>query len=220
MTARTEPSTPDSANGSARPRFGGAGPALVGQRLRDERERQNIGVRSLAGRLGVSASLISQVERGKVMPSVGTLYAIVRELGLSMDTLFVDNSSDRGGAAAEYSGPVQRRDTRKTLRLASGVRWERLTATPDSRVAFNYLFYEVGAESCPADALVRHDGREYGYVLEGRLGVTIDYESYELSPGDSVSYHSNHPHRLWNAGTVAAVAIWCIVGRQGDDHVP
>src|SRR3954471_8642849 len=79
-----------------------ATPAAVGQRLRDERQRQRIGLRELARRVGVSASLISQIELGRATPSVGTLYTIVNELNLSLDELFFDETqpaSPRGAAA-------------------------------------------------------------------------------------------------------------------------
>ena len=57
-------------------------------RLRAQRERLGLTLREVARRIGVSASLISQIERDKVNPSVSTLYALVRELGLSMGDLF------------------------------------------------------------------------------------------------------------------------------------
>ena len=53
----------------------------VGQRLRAERERQGVSLRSLAKRLAISPSALSQIETGRSRPSVGTLYAIVHELG-------------------------------------------------------------------------------------------------------------------------------------------
>jgi transcriptional regulator with XRE-family HTH domain len=195
-----------------------AEPPMLGQRLRAERERQSIGLRTLAKRVGVSASLISQVERGKVMPSVGTLYSIVRELSLSMDDLFLEEHGAGPGPSGR-EGPVQRHDTRKTLYLASGVRWERLTPAPVPDLDFQYAIYEVGAESCPADSLMRHDGKEYGYVVRGRLGVTIGYDSYELGVGDSISFASTTPHRLWNLGDEPAEAIWLVVGRESDSRV-
>lgn len=195
-----------------------AEPALLGQRLRDARERQRVGLRTLAKHVGVSPSLISQVERGRVMPSVATLYSIVTELGLSLDELFLDENG-RSERHRDPEGPVQRHDSRKTLQLASGVRWERLTPQHETDLDFQYARYEVGAESCPAESLMRHGGKEYGYVVEGKLGVTIGYESYELEPGDSVSFQSTLPHRLWNAGKVPAVAIWLVVGRDSDHRV-
>ena len=96
------PSACEMANGG-RPQVEVQGPNLVGPRLRVERERQRIGLRELARRVNVSASLISQVELGKATPSVGTLYAIVNELGMSLDELFFDS----GGAPAD-DYPIRR----------------------------------------------------------------------------------------------------------------
>jgi transcriptional regulator with XRE-family HTH domain len=195
------------------------GPPLLGRRLREAREEQGIGLRTLAKRLSVSASLISQVERGKVMPSVGTLYAIVRELDISMDDLFYDGPAAKGRPQREeYSGPVQRSDVRDVIYLASGVRWERLSVEPDPDLDFQIVTYDVGAESCPSDALMTHEGKEFGYVLEGRLMMTIGDESYELVPGDSVSFTSTTPHRLANVGTEPMLAIWVVIGRERDSR--
>jgi transcriptional regulator with XRE-family HTH domain len=183
--------------------------------MRTAREAQKIGVRALAKRVGVSASLISQVERGKVMPSVGTLYAVVRELDISMDDLFATNGVD-AQAEPEGEGPVLRNDRRKTIYLASGVRWERLTLEPDPDLDFQLATYDIGAESCPPDALMTHGGREYGYVLSGRLEVTIADETFSLGSGDSISFSSTEPHRLANAGSEPAETIWLVTSRDRD----
>jgi transcriptional regulator with XRE-family HTH domain len=182
-------------------------------------------LRELARRVGVSPSLVSQIERGLVMPSVGTLWSIATELGLVMDELF--RVAERRPPSPEQEpspepepsrGPVQRRHDRKRIRLAGGVLWERLTAQSDDDVEFLYVTYEAGAESCPEDSLFRHGGKEYAYILSGRLGVQIGFEKYELGPGDSVSFNSQIPHRLWAIGTEAAVAIWAIVNRRDDSR--
>src|SRR5689334_25034502 len=60
----------------------------IGSRLREERERQGLSLRKLAGRLDISPSALSQIETGRSRPSVSTLYAIVSELGISFDELF------------------------------------------------------------------------------------------------------------------------------------
>ena len=69
----------------------------VGQRLRSERERHGVSLRELARRLEISPSALSQIETGRSRPSVGTLYAIVSELDMSLDELF---GSQRTAAAA------------------------------------------------------------------------------------------------------------------------
>jgi transcriptional regulator with XRE-family HTH domain len=218
-------------------------PITLGTRLRTEREQKGVALRELARRIGVSPSLISQIERGLVTPSVGTLYAFATELGIELDTLFRDapfNKTkqaaplDAPGAASVAdqlagsapmvadlgasppSGHVQRKDSRKCIRLAGGVEWERLTAQSDEHVEFLLVRYEVGAESCPEQSLLRHGGKEYAFVMSGRMGVQIGFETYELTAGDSMSFNSQIPHRLWTIGNDPVVAIWTIVNRTND----
>ena len=198
--------------------------AVLGAKLRAERERRGITVREMARRVDVSASLVSQIERGLVTPSVGTLWSMTAELGLAMDGLFIDTEH---GDAAEPSpraaprrsrGVVQHGHDRQHIRLAGGVVWERLTAQADDEVEFLYVRYEAGAESCPENSFFRHGGKEYAYILEGRLGLQIGFERYELSPGDSVSFESHNPHRLWAIGDKPAIAIWVIIDRTNDNR--
>src|ERR671937_1419277 len=85
-----------------------AEPAHIGSRLRAQRERLGVTLREAARRVGVSASLISQIERDKVNPSVSTLYALVRELGLTMGDLFAGDDGAAPGtpsASAASAGP-------------------------------------------------------------------------------------------------------------------
>jgi transcriptional regulator with XRE-family HTH domain len=197
----------------------------IGPRLRQAREHKNMSVRGLARYVGVSPSLVSQIERGRVMPSVGTLYSIANELGLVVDDLFTGAQPRRTASgktemtAADVVNPVLKTAQRKTIKLADGVRWERLTPTPDKDVEFLVVVYDVGAESCPKDALIRHGGKEYAYVLSGRLGIKIGFEEFELATGDSIAFDAQMPHRLWTIGKEPAEAIWVVLNRHGDNRV-
>jgi transcriptional regulator with XRE-family HTH domain len=195
----------------------------VPRRLRAERERQGISVRELARRLQLSPSAISQIERGVARPSVATLYAIVAELGLSLDELFARGSescgreSRRAGGAADSPTahrPVVAQADRVAIELGTGVRWERLTAESDPEVDFLHVVYEVGGSSSPDDTMMRHPGREYGLVLSGSLEVTIQFDTYRLEAGDSISFDSTIPHRLRNAGDQPMVGVWIVIGRR------
>lgn len=223
-------------------------PTPVGEGLRVHREEARMSLRELARQVGVSPSLISQIEHGKATPSVGTLYAIVSTLGVSLDELFFDGP--RGNAAAPEAipgetgamadhhadtgnerlpsshwqapseGPVLRAANRLSLTLATGVRWERLTADHDPGVEFLRCTYPVGGESCPVDDLMTHSGNEYGIVLSGHCAATVGEETYELDTGDSIAFDSRTPHRIWNRGdSEPMVAIWTVVGRDGDPRV-
>src|SRR5580765_6658453 len=85
--------------------------SAIGPKLRQARERKNMSVRGLARYVGVSPSLVSQIERGRVMPSVGTLYSIANELGLVVDDLFggiqtKSKTRERSEVAADLTDPV------------------------------------------------------------------------------------------------------------------
>jgi transcriptional regulator with XRE-family HTH domain len=195
----------------------------LGSRLREERERARISQRELARRLGVSASLISQIESGQSKPSVSTLYAIVTELDVSLDDVFRihdDELSIAAAVGAESDGavvarPVVHPTERHVVELDSGVIWERLTSHEHEDVDFLHVIYDVGGSSASDERLMRHPGREYGYVLSGRLGVQLGFERHELGPGDSIAFDSTTPHRLWNLGDEAVHGIWFVVGRDG-----
>jgi transcriptional regulator with XRE-family HTH domain len=198
--------------------------SAIGSRLRANRTMRHLTLRELARRVGVSPSLISQIETGRSQPSVGTLYAIATELEVSVDDLLFDGddtrSDRRPGSAARddqgpsSAGPVQRSHNRRAISLDSGVRWERLTTQHDDDVEFLDVVYDVGGASSAAESLTRHAGREYGIVLSGRLGVTLVFEEHVLEPGDSISFASTTPHRLANVGDEPVHAIWCVVGRD------
>lgn len=206
----------------------------MGDRLRAARRSRSLSLRELAERLGVSSSLISQVETGRASPSVSTLYAIANELDISLDALLFNGRTQAGRSGSPPAdpdpararravlpgGPVQRADGRKQIRLASGVIWERLTTASDPDLDFIYVVYEVGGASGPASAFQRHAGHEWGYVLSGTLSVTIGFDEYQLEPGDSVSFDSMVPHRLANLGEQPVHGIWFVMGRHAEHGAP
>ena len=73
----------------------------VGAELRRVRAEKKLSLRSVASAVGVSASLLSQVETGKTQPSVSTLYALVSHLGISLDGIM-------SGTAGPSTGPVEK----------------------------------------------------------------------------------------------------------------
>jgi transcriptional regulator with XRE-family HTH domain len=198
--------------------------STLGPRLRAIRLARKIGLRELARRLGLSPSSISQIETGKMQPSVRTLYAFAEELGVTVDeVLFAPNalttiaSSQEAEKTAESSGPglaVQRAEGRPAISLNSGVTWERLMFWADEDVEFIEATYEPGGASAPPDALVRHNGHEFGHVLSGTLRVVVGFDEFILGPGDSMTFPSSTPHRLYNDGDETVRAIWVVRGRR------
>jgi len=201
----------------------------VGERLREERLRRGVSVRSLARDLGVSASLISQIETGKSQPSVGTLYAITTALDISVEDVFEPPSPGEVGSGAQPAapttvlealgsqrgqrvGPLVTPSTRQVLQLDSGVTWERLGQLPRTHVDFLLITYEPGGMSSSSGRLMRHPGAEYGYLISGELVLTLGFDELRLTPGDAISFESTTPHRYQNGGTEPAVGIWFVAG--------
>jgi transcriptional regulator with XRE-family HTH domain/mannose-6-phosphate isomerase-like protein (cupin superfamily) len=205
----------------------------LGPRLRLAREERQLSVRELARRIGCSASLISQIERGVSVPSVGVLYSLATELDSSLDHLLfgaevrrpsVPSASGASGASGAFgpagrepasvaAGPgiVQRGGCRSIIDLASGVRWERLTPGADPMTDFLEVVYSPGGHSTDERRPLRHDGHEYGLIISGTLQANVGFESYELGSGDSIAFDSSIPHEYLNKTGEPVHAIWVVV---------
>jgi transcriptional regulator with XRE-family HTH domain len=193
----------------------------LGAAIRAAREARGLSLRALARRVNVSPSVVSQMERGKANPSVGTLYALVSELGVSLNELL-----GRPGSAVRLLSPeswpridkaVVRVEERGRVQM-SGVVWERLTAD-DPFVDFLHVEYAPGSASCPPEDMVRHGGREYGVIVTGRLEVQVGFETFSLGPGDSIHFDSSTPHRLSNPHDEPCAAVWFVLARRDDTRV-
>jgi len=204
-------------------------PFDLGARLRAIRLRHGVGLRELARRLELSPSSISQIETGKIQPSVRTLYAFASEFGVPVDdVLFGDDPialSQHPGTATVFSvapeaaaGPgvtIQRAHERPAITLNSGVTWERLMFWAEDDVEFIEATYEPGGASSTDGQLVRHSGQEFGCVLSGTLHVVVGFEEFVLKEGDSISFPSSTPHLLKNESDEPARAIWVVRDRRG-----
>ncbi len=204
-----------------------AATARIGDRVAAARGARGLTVSEVARRVGVSASAISQIERGQSRPSVGTLFALARALNVAVDAFFdsddppvtSDGATPPAAPAAESVpiAPPSRKhhpyfvasSERATLDIKGGVRWERLTPTALDGLDFLELVYAPGAESDPE--LYRHPGIEMVLLLDGRLDIFVGFERHELHPGDSIAFPSSIPHRYVNPLDKLARAVTVIV---------
>lgn len=203
----------------------------LGAELRRVRESKKLSLRAVASAVGVSASLLSQVETGKTQPSVSTLYALVNHLGISLDALMgtsrvmtsplangnvssVGSAPEPSSADRRSDSVVQRREDNPVIEMENGVTWERLSVG-DSAIADPLIVtYAPSASSSVEGKLMRHAALEYGVLLEGRLTLRIDFDSYDLEPGDSFCFDANRPHLYINSGETPARGIWFVIGRR------
>lgn len=191
--------------------------------LTERRRASSMSMSELGRKVGVSPSMISQIERGQTLPSVGTLFALAAALGVTVDAFLSppDGEPEEEPAApsdqpapqppptgaaeeavegipapARESMYVVRHDQRASVPIRGGVTWERLTPRSLENVEFLELEYAPYAES--DDQLYRHPGIEMVLVLEGRFEIHIGFETYALEEGDSMLFPSSLPHRYVN----------------------
>ena len=204
----------------------------MGARIRQARLERGVSLRGLAREIGVSASLVSQIETGKSQPSVSTLYAITTALALSVESLFdasqdtVRESLSVVGATVTHAlaafaadpgrriGPLVGTGERETIELDSGVMWERLGHVPGTDADFLLVTYRPGGSSSSSGGLMRHAGTEYGYLTGGELVLTLGFDEHVLRPGDAVCFESTTPHRYRNDSAEPAVGVWFVVSQS------
>jgi transcriptional regulator with XRE-family HTH domain len=186
----------------------------LGPRLREARLRRGLSVRALAQGAGVSAGFISQVEGGRTQPSVATLYAVGSVLEVSLDELL---GIEDGGARAvarspgPVAGPVQRAGDNPVLQMAEGVTWERLASPAHRGIQALLVTYQPGARSSTDGRLMRHNGFEHAYVTEGEITLVLEFDTFVVGRGDSVSFEATRPHLVRNDGRVPARGVWFVV---------
>lgn len=199
----------------------------LGRELRRIRASRKLSIREVASAIGVSASLLSQVETGKTQPSVSTLYALVNYLGISLDGLIATRQAasppfERSSSAAmsetsrrrRSDSVVQRRKDNPIIEMENGVTWERLAVGASSVADPLIVTYRPKGSSSMEGKMMRHAGLEYGVLIEGRLTLHIGFEAYDLSPGDSFCLDSNRPHLYLNQSDQPARGIWFFIGRR------
>jgi mannose-6-phosphate isomerase-like protein (cupin superfamily) len=155
-----------------------------------------LSLRDLAERTGVSAPMLSQVERGETSPTLSVAARIAGGLDLSLSQLL---RLDEGGAVTVI---------RAGARAAGGARarghsYEVLTPSrPGQRAEVSLHVLKPGAHTAGADDPPMHEpgARETAVVLEGALTLHCDGEAHELTEGDSITFDSDLPHRFENPG--------------------
>ena len=173
----------------------------LGARIRRLRRSNDLTLRELAQRAGVTESFLSQVERGVASPSVASLQRIARGLGLSIAQFF---SSD-GGAGRFVRAGQRRRISYPGL----GAVDEFLTPAMATRLQLILSTVEPGGGT--GDEPYAHNSdEEVLVVLDGELDLWVADEHYHLAEGDAITYSSRLPHRNVNRGPTPARLLFCI----------
>jgi transcriptional regulator with XRE-family HTH domain len=177
----------------------------IGQKIRELRMHRGMKLKELSEKVGVTASFLSQVERGVAVPSIGSLKKISDAFGISITSFFGEKDEEK--VTHEFS-PVVKKNQRKILHPSPGVTYHLLSKNLQGKIEFLIAIYEAGADTGPTP--YTHRGEECALVLKGRLEIQIGSSAYTLEKDDSITFSCEIPHRVKNPGKVQAVSIWCI----------
>src|SRR3954467_8793055 len=172
-------------------------PAPIGPRIRALRDAGGLSLRDLAEGSGVSAPMLSQVERGETSPTLAVAERIAKGLDLRLSQLL---RLDEGGQVA-----IVRCDERRPGHsdAAAGHSAEILTPPlPGQRAELSRHVLSAGASTGgPGDPPMHEPGsRETALVQAGRVVLHIDGERHELAEGDCVTFDADLPHHFENPG--------------------
>jgi transcriptional regulator with XRE-family HTH domain len=179
-------------------------PAPIGPRIRALRDAGGLSLRDLAERSGVSAPMLSQVERGETSPTLAVAARIAHGLDLRLSQLL---RLDEGGQVAIVRAGERRPGTSDP---ASGHRAEILTPPlPGQRAELSRHVLGAGAMTGgPGDPPMHEPGsRESALVQDGRVALVIDGERHELAAGDCVTFDADLPHHFENPGSADAILL-------------
>ena len=175
--------------------------AALGDRVRSLREAMDLSLRDLAERSGVSAPMLSQVERGETSPTLAVAEKIAAGLELTLSQLLRLDE--------EEHVVVVRQRQRRTRRRRGHTVEELTPPLPGQRADVSEHTLAPGSATGGPDDPPMHEpgSRETAVVLEGAVELFIDGQRHELGEGDSVTFDADLPHHFENNETTQARLI-------------
>ena len=171
-----------------------------GQRIREIRLARRLTLAQVAAEAGLTASFVSQFERGKTNAAIGTLRRLCLALSIPLAELFADDADPPWPA-------VLRAEERPRLAAGAGVEKFVLTRPPLQHVEVYVATFAPGAGT--GDAAYAHgDSLEVFVVLAGQVELQLAGSVHRMGPRDSVEYRSSMPHRVVNVGRSTAEVMW------------
>lgn len=164
--------------------------------LKFRRKELGLTLHEVARRSGLSPAFISLAERHKAVPSIVSLIALARALEVGIDYFLTPPKI----------GKILRRASEPEIfPMDSPVTYVRLSAGHRGQMMDSFIFTIPTGPTFPR---VHRDGESFYYVLKGRLHFEVDDDVYELGPGDSLHFNSQHRYNMQNRGNADVQVLW------------
>lgn len=172
----------------------------LGARIREFRMARQLTLRELAGRAATSAGFLSQLERGQVNASVGTLRRLCEELGITLPDLFTDHHA--------HGARILRKRDRPEIHVSETSAKYLLSQKPLRNLEVYVAEFAPGGGA--GDAYVHNDSQEILLVIAGSIVLELDGVMHHLDAGDSAEYRTSVPHTVHNHSAERAELLWIV----------
>lgn len=171
----------------------------IGERIRYFRQLRGITLKGMAEKVGITPSMLSQIERDLANPSLNTLRMISVVLGIPLFRIFMDDATSNAN--------VVHPENRKHI-IDNGVEYELLTPNLSFTMEFCQLKLQSGCST--ANSAMSHKGEEVALVQKGTFSLSLDGVNYVLHEGDSILIPSQAKHVWTNVGKETAELVFAV----------
>ncbi|OJF17815.1 MAG: hypothetical protein A6D91_03145 [Bacillaceae bacterium G1] len=186
-----------------------------GEMIRNLRLAKGLTINEVAQKAGLTASFISQFERGRTQASIASIQKITQAIGIRLSDLFNDETAMASEMPASFGSDgstkpiVVRKSERKVMAYPEPEKTVKYLLTGlEGKFEVIYSLVEPGGGS---GELYTHDSdEECLVVLKGRMEVNVGGQIYVLEEGDAITFSSRIPHGWRNVGSETAELIWVI----------
>ena len=183
--------------------------AELGRRIKKSREEKHLTLKSIEAAAGISATHISEIERGKTSPTLGALLRIASALG--KDAAYFLEEEDLG----TISVVTLENRLRESLPEGAGTMERLTTCIPGGRLQASLI--TLGPGKVPRSEKHSHFGNEASVVLSGSFRFFVGEGVFELDEGDAIHFHATEAHRYENASKhEESSMIWICTVRDWD----
>jgi transcriptional regulator with XRE-family HTH domain len=172
----------------------------IGARIKQFRLSKGLTLKDIEVRAKVSATHVSEIERGMTSPTVGALAKIAEAMGTDV-AYFVEKQN-----ASKVSVVNKSRRKRMQFKDWGATYYSLAKDVPMPRISFLEVELEPGIKR--PEETSKHDGEEFAMVTKGVMEIIIGDEKFILKEGDSIHYKAAKPHAMRNIGDAKCRAIW------------
>lgn len=171
----------------------------VGERIKYFRTNQKMTLRELAEAVGITPSMLSQIEHDKANPSLNTIRLIARTLNIPIFSLFMADRKEKESVV--HAG-------KRHIISKNDVDYELLT--PDMQGGIEFCMLRLGRDRATIESPMAHAGEEVALVLKGVFELHLDGEVFTLHEGDSVRIEPQQIHNWTNVGEGESVLVFAV----------